>query len=803
MAKFRITDRETGRAVTVSGDSPPTDADAEEIFRNAGLRGGPAPSRPEVPQSLMVSSPARQWSNIGAESMGTAGIRDYIPPGTVKMMGRAASAVPFNLGDEAIAGTQSLGGADYGKSLARVRDIASRYQEERPVESFGIGLPANIAAGMMLPAAKTVLGAALQGGSLGGITGFGAGEGFEDRFNKAVPAAISGATMSAILKGAENYVTRKTTPPEQTGRDFVQSLVDRSGKSVDDLEQAGAAPLTSAEAIGNRGQTHLMAMARRSGTTGDDLSARMLERGDARVERIFDALQDASGVNPEAAKGNLDALVSSGKAKAAPIFRTAFKGGSTAPLQKQLEQEFALAGRAEAEALKELSSAEQGALVSSAAQSRAANNVYANSSANSMAREAQSAIDDAAEKLSVAQADKASILDMLRKSQGDAASGVKGAVWNPRIERILSDPIAKAGLARGIEVQRLESVKNYTKFDPTELAIKGTDQSGLPIIDKVPNMRTLHAVKVGLDEIINDAKDVAGRIQWNDRLYQIDGIRRNLVNELRSANPDYAAALNVSGDYLSASSAFSGAQKMLLNNNVTEKQFGEFIAKLPPADREAAKGGIANKLFDLSRNNQLSPKKFLTPKVQGKLTAALGDKEAEKFIGLLEKENLMKAFETRAKAVAGSQTMPLAEAAREQDAFGAGAAMDAPAYKAGVGRTLGSVFGSGAGAAVGGAVGGPAGSAIGAAVGGAAGRNAGSLGSGIMDRLRTSGLSEQARNEAGRALMLSPQELADLLRQARMGTSRTGTVITNLLRAARPGLAVTYPLLAARQSASE
>lgn len=38
MAKYRITDPQTGKVVTVSGEKPPTQADAEAIFQSAGLR---------------------------------------------------------------------------------------------------------------------------------------------------------------------------------------------------------------------------------------------------------------------------------------------------------------------------------------------------------------------------------------------------------------------------------------------------------------------------------------------------------------------------------------------------------------------------------------------------------------------------------------------------------------------------------------------------------------------------------------------------------------------------------------------
>lgn len=40
MGKFKLTDNETGKTVVVNGDSAPTEAEAEQIFMDAGLRGG-------------------------------------------------------------------------------------------------------------------------------------------------------------------------------------------------------------------------------------------------------------------------------------------------------------------------------------------------------------------------------------------------------------------------------------------------------------------------------------------------------------------------------------------------------------------------------------------------------------------------------------------------------------------------------------------------------------------------------------------------------------------------------------------
>ena len=146
MAKFKVTDPETGKTVTVTGDAPPSQDDAEEIFKNAGLRGseyGAGVGRagelasgkygegaPELPDPGYVQD---QWGNIGAESLKEAGLqmRERQPgvaedvirtlPGAILKTG---TQFPGLFGDSYAMGGVGAGAAtdrqtDYSKTLAR------------------------------------------------------------------------------------------------------------------------------------------------------------------------------------------------------------------------------------------------------------------------------------------------------------------------------------------------------------------------------------------------------------------------------------------------------------------------------------------------------------------------------------------------------------------------------------------------------------------------------------------------------------------------------------------------------------
>lgn len=72
MPKFKITDSETGKAVTVSGEYAPTHEEAEQIFKDAGLRNEQAPpmSLGDVAQGAITNIPSSAL-NL-AKNIGTA-----------------------------------------------------------------------------------------------------------------------------------------------------------------------------------------------------------------------------------------------------------------------------------------------------------------------------------------------------------------------------------------------------------------------------------------------------------------------------------------------------------------------------------------------------------------------------------------------------------------------------------------------------------------------------------------------------------------------------------------------------------
>lgn len=535
---------------------------------------------------------------------------------------------------------------------------------------------------------------------------------------------------------------------------YVSGLVRSAGKTLPDLSQAPALlngrPITAAEAIGQPGITGLGALARRPGATADTLRGLVDERAESAPDRVLQDYAAATNIDPVAARGDLQALVANGRAQAKPLYDAAFAGGSTAPLQDQLRTALTAATGAKGQIAKQILSIEQnnpGALISRGA-------AGAEIRANYM---------DLQQQLQQAEADRQATMAMFQKSANDAATNAPGAVWSPRVQQFLDDPILRQGINKGLEIQRLESLAEGKAFNPTEYGITGQDQSGAPIIANVPNMRLLDAGKRGLDAILREqyTNPNTQRVMLTDpRAKAIDNVRRAYVAELDNLNPNYAAARASAGDYLSAQTAFDNGGRMILNGNLPATDFARHFQSLEPAEQEAFKGGIANKLFNMAQNGQLNLKTFNRPVVQQKLATALGPQNSAAFLAKVKAEAQMGADGRLMAPGNGSGTQGWKAAMDAQD----GSSFELPPGVADIGiaaatanlpRLLSGVAKAGGGAKA---------------------------------YLRTPGMALPVRDAAGKLLMLPPPDLAAYM--ARSGTGRPPAPTITLPRLGLFGTAI-------------
>jgi hypothetical protein len=258
----------------------------------------------------------------------------------------------------------------YDAVMTAEKERRDAFGKDHPVENVGLqlagglGTPGLRAAGGLIRGATTLGGvvkrSAAVGGALGAVAGAGNAEGgLIKRAEGAGVGLLTGATLGATVpvaaRGAQGLIARsgsaiseagasakralgfedvsKVLTPEklETAKDtalsYVSDLVARSGRSAGDLiahpAEAMGKPITAAEAIGRNGVYQLQTLGKRAGATADNLEGMLDARRLDAPNRLTGDIAQSLEVHPEAARGNIDALVAQGQAKAKPLYEAA------------------------------------------------------------------------------------------------------------------------------------------------------------------------------------------------------------------------------------------------------------------------------------------------------------------------------------------------------------------------------------------------------------------------------------------------------------------------------------------------
>lgn len=337
------------------------------------------------------------------------------------------------------------------------------------------------------------------------------------------------------------------------------------------------------------------------------LAGRMYRSGGAASENIGQALTERNAGAVGRTTGNINRDVASGSAyqafedmrqarseAAEPLFKKAQAGGSIAPLETQLQDSFAQASKAEADAMRALQDARNKATVATGKQTQTGGNVYSTSAANEQARGAAKAVSDAEHALAVATRQKQETLEVLRQAQEDRTLNKPGAIWNPRIQEFLQDPDIKAGIRRGWEMERNTALGKGRPLNATEYAITGYEADGAPIVSKVPTFKLLQVAKEGVDAMLEEPRyrdELTGQLNkfGNSLKDKLTGY----LAELDKANPDYAPArAQWSGDTANMRALKTG-QTALKNKPEINAQLA---AHMSESEKESAKLGLAQTL---------------------------------------------------------------------------------------------------------------------------------------------------------------------------------------------------------------
>lgn len=172
------------------------------------------------------------------------------------------------------------------------------------------------------------------------------------------------------------------------------------------------------------------------------------------------------------------------------------------------------------------------------------------------------------------------------------AALAKKNVWNDRLNMFLTDPVTQSGIKQGMRIQRLESLAENKPFNPKDFAIVGFNEAGDPIIDGVPNMRTINVIKKGLDAMLEGARHpITGRLTEEGRA--VDQVRRAFLAEVDKVNPEYAVARKHYANFMQVNEAMEFGRDVFKMSPATVKAR---VAEMTPMEKIASRAGAAEAL---------------------------------------------------------------------------------------------------------------------------------------------------------------------------------------------------------------
>ena len=196
---------------------------------------------------------------------------------------------------------------------------------------------------------------------------------------------------------------------------------------------------------------------------------------------------------------------------------------------------------------------------------------------------------------SAAQAEDALLAQAQTQARPLYQQALQVPVTSPQLREMLDLPVMRAGLKAGLEQQEMMTAGTDNPFLPIHAAVIGYDNAGMPVVKGVPNMTTLHTVKVGLDNMIDSAVNPAtGRPNLQGRA--LIALRNNFLNQIDRMNPVYAAARQAYAGPMQVRDAIDTGQQMARRGRPGDT-ISQFQA-LSPTQQQGVRIGYADSIRD-------------------------------------------------------------------------------------------------------------------------------------------------------------------------------------------------------------
>jgi hypothetical protein len=175
-------------------------------------------------------------------------------------------------------------------------------------------------------------------------------------------------------------------------------------------------------------------------------------------------------------------------------------------------------------------------------------------------------------------------------------------IWSPRLQEFIENPEIKAGMSRGYKIERLESLAEGREFNPTQLGVDLDDQGNI-IMKQVPNMRVLHMAKMGLDDMIDEARDpLTGKLTATG--VALDKTRRAFLSEIESLDRSgiYRQAREVWGGHTAYLKALEQGKKINAQN-LSGEELRAIMSEMSEPEKEAYRIGAVSQIINLMKQN--------------------------------------------------------------------------------------------------------------------------------------------------------------------------------------------------------
>lgn len=246
-------------------------------------------------------------------------------------------------------------------------------------------------------------------------------------------------------------------------------------------------------------------------------------------------------------------------------------------------------------------------------------------------------------------------------------------IISPELQKILNTPAGKQAISRAntIAANEYRNPKElgFILDKDGNVALEpsltlGSDEAGSLISQQEPmrqmgySTQSLDYVKRGLDDIIEQHRDpISGKLKMDEGLKAINGVKNDLLREMDSLNPDYAAARATYKHYADQAGALRTGHDVLPNSSLPQRNFDRIVGRATDDTRPELQRGHATAMADTANRYRLTndPYKAIygSTDQQGKV-GTLFPEGADDFNRIYELEGTM--AQTRQKALGGSQT---------------------------------------------------------------------------------------------------------------------------------------------------